>query len=114
MLLSILAPAEAKALAERIARAVRRTGVGLLYVDCNAIAPQTARHIAEIVEGAGARFVDAGIIGPPPKPGASWTRFYASGRAAAALARLGQFGLDVRGAATSPVRRPRSRCATRR
>jgi 3-hydroxyisobutyrate dehydrogenase-like beta-hydroxyacid dehydrogenase len=96
MLLAIVVPAEAKALAERIARAVRRTGVGLLYVDCNAIAPQTARHIAEIVDGAGARFVDAGIIGPPPKPGASSTRFYASGRDAAAFARLGEFGLDVR------------------
>ena len=57
---------------------------------------QTTRQIAEIIEGAGARFVDAGIIGPPPKPGASSTRFYASGRDAAAFARLGDFGLDVR------------------
>jgi 3-hydroxyisobutyrate dehydrogenase-like beta-hydroxyacid dehydrogenase len=96
MLLSITMPAQAKALAERIARAVRRAGGALLYVDCNAIAPQTARHIAEIVEGAGARFVDAGIIGPPPKRGASSTRFYASGPEAATVARLREFGLDVR------------------
>jgi 3-hydroxyisobutyrate dehydrogenase-like beta-hydroxyacid dehydrogenase len=96
MLLSILVPSEAIALAERVARAVRGTGATPLYVDCNAIAPQTARQIAEIVEGAGARFVDAGIIGPPPKPGAASTRFYASGREAARLARLGDFGLDVR------------------
>jgi 3-hydroxyisobutyrate dehydrogenase-like beta-hydroxyacid dehydrogenase len=96
MLLSILVPAEAQALAERIARAVRGAAATPLYVDCNAVAPQTARHLAEVVEGAGARFVDAGIIGPPPKPGASSTRFYASGRDAAAFARLGDFGLDVR------------------
>jgi 3-hydroxyisobutyrate dehydrogenase-like beta-hydroxyacid dehydrogenase len=96
MLLSILVPAEAQGLAERIARALRRTGATPLYVDCNAIAPQTARHIAEIVEGAGARFVDAGIIGPPPRPGPSSTRFYASGLDAAAFARLKDFGLDVR------------------
>jgi 3-hydroxyisobutyrate dehydrogenase-like beta-hydroxyacid dehydrogenase len=96
MLLSITMPAQAKALAERIARAVRRAGGALLYVDCNAIAPQTARHIAELVEGAGARFVDAGIIGPPPKRGASSTRFYASGPEAATVARLREFGLDVR------------------
>ena len=96
MLLSILAPAEALMLAERIAHAVRGTGATLLYVDCNAIAPQTARQIAEIVEGAGARFVDAGIIGPPPKPGATSTRFYASGRDTAPFARLRDFGLDVR------------------
>jgi 3-hydroxyisobutyrate dehydrogenase-like beta-hydroxyacid dehydrogenase len=96
VLLSIVAPAEAIALAERIASAVRRTGATPLYVECNAIAPQTARHVAEIVEAAGARFVDAGIIGPPPKPGAASTRFYASGQDPAAFARLGDFGLDVR------------------
>jgi 3-hydroxyisobutyrate dehydrogenase-like beta-hydroxyacid dehydrogenase len=96
ILLSILVPAEAVALAERIARAVRRAGAAPLYVDCNAIAPQTARQVAEIVESAGAPFVDAGIIGPPPQAGAASTRFYASGRDALAFARLADFGLDVR------------------
>ena len=96
IVLSILVPAEAVALAERIARAVRGTGATPLYADCNAIAPQTTRQIAEIVEGAGARFVDAGIIGPPPQPGATSTRFYASGGDAAAFARLKDFGLAVR------------------
>ena len=46
---------------------MRGTGATPLYVDCNAIAPETARQVAEIVEGAGAGFVDAGIIGPPPQ-----------------------------------------------
>jgi 3-hydroxyisobutyrate dehydrogenase-like beta-hydroxyacid dehydrogenase len=96
ILLSILVPSEAVALAERIAGAVRGTGATPLYADCNAIAPQTTRQVAEIVEAGGARFVDAGIIGPPPQPGASSTRFYASGRDAAAFARLKDFGLDVR------------------
>ena len=96
ILLSILVPAEALALAERIAGAVRGTGATPLYVDCNAIAPQTARQVAEIVEGAGARFVDAGIIGPPPQSGATSTRFYASGGDAATFARLKDFGLEVR------------------
>ena len=70
IVLAILVPAQAIALAERIARAIAASGARPLYVDCNAIAPQTTRQIAEIIEGAGARFVDAGIIGPPPKPGA--------------------------------------------
>jgi 3-hydroxyisobutyrate dehydrogenase-like beta-hydroxyacid dehydrogenase len=96
ILLSILVPAEALTLAERIAGAVRRAGAVPLYVDCNAIAPQTARQVGEIVEGAGARFIDAGIIGPPPQLGATSTRFYASGRDAAAFARLADYGLDVR------------------
>ena len=96
ILLSILVPAEALALAERIAGAVRGTGATPLYVDCNAIAPQTTRQVAEIIEGAGARFVDAGIIGPPPQSGATSTRFYASGGDAATFARLKDFGLEVR------------------
>lgn len=94
-LLSILVPAEALGLAGRMAAAVRATGADLLYVDCNAVAPQTARAIAETVEGAGARFADAGIIGPPPTGDAS-PRFYASGAGAEAFARLRERALDVR------------------
>ncbi len=94
VLLSILVPAEAPAVAERVAGAVRTTGADLLYVDCNAIAPRTVRGIGEVMTGAGARFADAGIIGPPPKgPG---TRFYASGPGAAEFAELAACGLDVR------------------
>lgn len=96
IVLSILVPAEAPVLAERIAAALRAAGESPLYVDCNAIAPQTAQQIGERIEAAGGRFVDAGIIGPPPRPGALSTRFYASGTDAAAFARLGEFGLDVR------------------
>jgi 3-hydroxyisobutyrate dehydrogenase-like beta-hydroxyacid dehydrogenase len=96
ILLAILVPAQAMALAERISGAVRASAADLLYVECNAIAPQTTRQIGEVLEAAGARFVDAGIIGPPPKPGAASTRFYASGKDAASFARLCDFGLDVR------------------
>src|SRR4051812_36944985 len=95
-LLSILVPAQAEALAQRIAAALRATGAGLLYVDCNAIAPETARRVGAIVEAAGARFVDARIIGPPPAPDAAGTRFYASGQAAREFAGLRDHGLDVR------------------
>lgn len=95
LLLSILVPAEAESLARRTAAALERTCAGLVYVDCNAIAPGTARRIGDVVEAAGARFVDAGIIGPPPKAGAR-TVFYASGRHARSFAALRDFGLDVR------------------
>jgi 3-hydroxyisobutyrate dehydrogenase-like beta-hydroxyacid dehydrogenase len=95
LLLSILVPAQAAELAARIAAALERTGAALVYVDCNAIAPVTARRIGALVEAAGARFVDAGIIGPPPKAGTR-TPFYASGRHAKDFAVLRDFGLDVR------------------
>ena len=96
VLLSILVPAEAERLAERIAAAVSRVGTTLLYVDCNAIAPQTVRRIAGVVAQSGATFVDAGIIGGPPRVGGAGPRFYASGAEAADFARLAQRGLDVR------------------
>lgn len=95
LVLSILVPAEAVGLAEQIAAVVAAQRKPLLYVDCNAIAPQTVRQIDEILTGAGGRFVDASIIGPPPrKPGA--TRFYASGSHANDFAQLAAHGLDVR------------------
>jgi 3-hydroxyisobutyrate dehydrogenase-like beta-hydroxyacid dehydrogenase len=94
LLLSILVPAEAVAAAQRVAQALQTTGANLLYVDCNAIAPQTVREIETIITAAGGRFVDGSIIGPPPrKPGA--TRFYASGPDVAAFAELNHYGLDV-------------------
>jgi 3-hydroxyisobutyrate dehydrogenase-like beta-hydroxyacid dehydrogenase len=61
-----------------VARQVAAHGFGGTYLDANAVAPATARAIGEIVEKAGARFVDGGIVGPPPaRPGT--TRLYLSG-----------------------------------
>jgi len=64
-----------------LARSVAAAGFTRTYVDGNAVSPATARAIAGVIEGAGATFVDGGIIGPPPrKPGT--TRLYASGAGA--------------------------------
>ena len=94
VLLCILVPSEALGVARRVAAAVGATGADLFYVDCNAIAPRTAREVAGVITEAGGRFADAGIIGPPPRhPG---TRFYASGPGANEFAALAEFGLDVR------------------
>lgn len=95
LVLSILVPAEAKNAAEKIARALKETGEGVVYVDCNAIAPSTVQSIGRIIQAAGSDFVDAGIIGPPPRQKGS-TRFYASGKAVASFEELNKFGLDVR------------------
>lgn len=94
IVLCVLVPARATAVAEEVASAIRATKANVLYVDCNAISPQTVRGIADLIQAAGARFADVGIIGPPPrKPG---TRFYASGPNAADFAELKNFGLDAR------------------
>lgn len=95
LVLSIMVPAQAMSAAEAIADALRETDTRLTYADCNAIAPQTVRKLGEVIMSAGGTFVDASIIGPPPRiPGA--TRFYASGSELEAFLALNRYGLDVR------------------
>lgn len=85
VILSVCPPHAAMDMA-RLVAAHRFTGVCL---DANAISPKTARAIGSLLEGVGARFVDGGIVGPPPKnPGT--TRLYLSGKAAESIAALFQ------------------------
>jgi hypothetical protein len=65
------------------AQAVYATAFDGLYVDANAIAPHSAKDIAQIF-GAGA-YVDGGIIGPPALS-AGTTRLYLSGQHSARVA----------------------------
>ena len=70
-----------------LARAVAAEGYRGIFVDGNAVAPATAREIAEKIQAAGATFVDGGIVGPPPdRPGT--TRLYLSGPEASRVAAL--------------------------
>jgi 3-hydroxyisobutyrate dehydrogenase-like beta-hydroxyacid dehydrogenase len=73
--------------AAAVADAVAARGFTGVFVDMNAIAPASARRIGEVVERAGAGFVDGGIIGPPVGTGAG-TRLYLSGRDAERVAAL--------------------------
>src|SRR5439155_1040181 len=82
VILSVVPPHGALALA----RAVAALGFRGLYVDANAVAPDTAREIGRVVEAAGARFVDGGIIGPATRTRGT-TRIYLAGPAAAEIAR---------------------------
>ena len=70
-ILSIVPPSDAKALAERLAPALARSPRKPIYADCNAVDVGTVKQIAGIVGSTGASFVDGGIIGGPPKPGAA-------------------------------------------
>ncbi len=94
-ILSIVPPGDAVALAERLAPALKRAGRKTIYVDCNAVSPQTAERIGAALEGTGCVYVDAGIIGPPPSA-TGRTIFYASGEGAEAFGRLAAHGLTIR------------------
>jgi len=96
LLLSVLVPAKALALAQRVAASVRRTNHHPAYADLNAIAPQTVEKINSIMTGVGITFIDGGIIGAPPSPGKKGTRIYCSGPNTEALEWLSKSGLDIR------------------
>ena len=81
--LSICVPSGALELARQVAA---RNFKGI-YIDANAISPAHARDIACIMQRAGARFVDGGIIGLPPTP-RRITRLYLCGPDAPSIAEL--------------------------
>ena len=81
VVISVCPPGAAAAIAATM------RGFAGIYVDANAVSPQTARAIGAAVETAGATFVDGGIVGSPPRePGT--TRLHLSGPSASAVAAL--------------------------
>jgi 3-hydroxyisobutyrate dehydrogenase-like beta-hydroxyacid dehydrogenase len=95
LLLSIVPPQHAAALAERLAPALSAANRKPVYVDCNAVSPRTTMRIAGIVEATGTPFVDGGIVGGPPRDGYT-PRLYVSGAEAERVEALNRHGLDVR------------------
>ncbi|CAF2742602.1 unnamed protein product [Rotaria sp. Silwood2] len=87
IILSIVAPSNVKPLAQRFA-AYLANDERKLYVDLNAIAPQTIESIATLFPHG--NFVDGCIVGPPPRLGEYVPSIYFSGRHAQRLVDLFQ------------------------
>ena len=83
VLLSVCPPHCALDLAGEVAE----RGFGGLYVDANAVAPDTSRRIGQMIVESGGSYVDGGIIGPPAREPGS-TRLYLSGLRAAEVSAL--------------------------
>lgn len=97
LIFSILPPGRAVDQANSITAAMGRTGHTPPYIDCNAVAPQTAHEIGTIIGNAGAEYIDAGIIGSPPGKNPSQpTRFFVSGPGAAKMAEFDGKGISIR------------------
>jgi 3-hydroxyisobutyrate dehydrogenase-like beta-hydroxyacid dehydrogenase len=81
IILSVVPPSAAEEVAEQVAaRKFRGT-----FADLNAISPQRAQRIGQRLDASGIRFVDGGIVGPPPwQPKTTWLSL--SGSHAAAIA----------------------------
>jgi 3-hydroxyisobutyrate dehydrogenase-like beta-hydroxyacid dehydrogenase len=61
-----------------VAKLAAHAGFSGTYVDANPVSPGLLGDIADVVGSAGATFVDAGIVGPPPSTGRR-TNLYLSG-----------------------------------
>jgi len=81
LIISICPPAAAVG----VASAVAALGFGGLYLDANAVSPETARDIEGVVTAGGARFIDGGVVGPPARS-AGGTILYLSGTDAGEVA----------------------------
>ena len=95
LILSILDPAKAISLAADVARVMKGAGRTPPYADCNAISPATAVELNRIVTGAGAVFIDVGIIGGAPKRDRPPPMFCTSGAHAALMDELDGKGVKI-------------------
>ena len=66
--LSIMPPAAAESFAENVFSLAARKNPDLLYVDCNAVSPETVQRIGAMANDHRIRFQDLGIIGLAPVP----------------------------------------------
>ena len=104
MLLSIMPPAAAKSFAASVCPRMRRADRDALFVDCNAVSPDTLGDIATIAKDNDIRFHDVGIVGAAPRPDRHPVRFYASGEYAEDLQALAAPLIEVRSLGNSPGR----------
>ena len=81
LIISIVPPHGAVEMARLMA------GKTKLYVDANALSPDTAIEIEKILNEKGTELVDGGIVGPPPTK-AGVTRLYLSGKRASEVSNL--------------------------
>jgi 3-hydroxyisobutyrate dehydrogenase-like beta-hydroxyacid dehydrogenase len=96
LFISLVPPSEAQPLAQRLAPLLKAAQARPLYADLNAISPNTARAIADILTEAGCTVADGGVCGAPPAPGAPGPAIYTSGPGAKAFGAYRQYGLDIR------------------
>ncbi|MCC6532657.1 MAG: NAD(P)-dependent oxidoreductase [Burkholderiales bacterium] len=94
LIMSVMNPGAALEFAREAAAAIRNQARKPLFIDCNAVAPETMRAIETAITGAGARCLDGGLIGPPPR-GKAKVHLYIAGPGVADLEGLGNEQLVV-------------------
>jgi len=94
-ILSIVPPGQAGNVVDRLLPAFTASPVPI-FIECNALSPETKLELSARVEATGAHMIDGAIIGHPPRAGYDGPRIYLSGEFAGEAAALRNFGLDFR------------------
>jgi len=96
IVLSIMPPSAAEGFGNDIVAAIEASGSSPMFVECNAISPDTTRRVEAGIKAAGASYTDVGIIGSAPGRPGSPPRFYASGPDLGPISELDGKGIAVR------------------
>jgi len=96
LILSIVPPGEAAALAKALVTRLRESRHKPVYIDCNALSPKTKTEIAGTLAETGCDIIDGAIVGAPPRPGEKGPRIYVSGNQSDRASVLRTLGLDLR------------------
>lgn len=96
IILSVIPPSSAPEVAAAYYELIRASSNKPIYIDFNAIAPQTLHAIAEPYLAAGLPFGDGSILGAPPVSGRPGPRLYMSGPVIGAGKILRGLGFDIR------------------
>jgi 3-hydroxyisobutyrate dehydrogenase-like beta-hydroxyacid dehydrogenase len=94
LVMSVMNPGAALEFAREAASAIGKQARKPVFIDCNAIAPDTMREIEAVMKTAGSRCLDGGLIGPPPR-GTAKVHLYVSGPGSAELEQIGNEQLLV-------------------
>ena len=95
LVLSIMVPSKAMSFVREISPHFESSKTPTYFADCNAVSPQSALAMAEVINQAGGKFIDGGIIGTAPTKGDT-PRFYVSGPDASVAMELDGRGIVVK------------------
>ncbi len=94
LVMSVMNPGAALEFAREAAEAIKGQSRKPAFIDCNATSPDTMREIEAAIKAAGARCLDGGLIGPPPR-GKAKVNLYVSGAGAEDMTQLANEQLRV-------------------
>lgn len=102
--LSILPPASALQFADQVCPLIQKHSPDTLFVDCNAVSPQTLQKIASIAARHNVHFQDASIVGAAPQADRIPVRVYTSGPHGNKMSRFNTEHIEIKDLGDEPGR----------